>query len=281
MGGIAQLDTRGEGDRMDGTHREEGLGNAAEPRKGSASEEVRVEGLVEEDAFGFEPEGAEIPVDTDSDAPTSDDDLDPEADADAAEEQPMGGVRPAVAHAYGRRGFGKHAQPSRNADGVIPGLGVSPRTIALLCAVAVALSLLVSVVVSCSMQGAMQASLDAKYRDFESGMTEQFDAQKAEVAQLQERLGDDVQALATAQETSAEVEQAKAQLQSTVDDAKEWSKEGDGRWISDKTEDMLNNAIDVAERLIDETGVTDPQTYKQAEDSIQDIMDAVDEGRMW
>lgn len=201
-------------------------------------------------------------------------------------DDPVSAVRPAVSCNYRGRTSGKHAHAKGRSsilsfDGEIPGLGVSMRTLALLCAVAVALSLLVSVVVSCSMQGAMQASLDAKYRDFEVRMTEQFDEQKAQVSELQSSLGDDVAALTTARETSDEVEEAKADLQDAVDDASDWLESGDGSWVSQHTEDMMNNAIDVAERLISETGVTDPQTYKQAEDSIQDIIDAVDQGKMW
>lgn len=201
-------------------------------------------------------------------------------------DEPASTVRPAVSRNYRGQASGRHAHPASKPsllsfDGEIPGLGVSMRTLALLCAVAVALSLLVSIVVSCSMQGAMRASLDAQYRDFEARMTEQFDEQKAQVSQLQTSLGDDVAALTTAQETSAEIEEAKADLQDVVDEAKEWLEDGDGSWVSQQTEDMMNNAVDVAERLISETGVTDPQTYKQAEDTIQDIIEAVDNGQMW
>lgn len=218
-------------------------------------------------------------------------DNEPDSSEEADDEEELfaaraGSVRPAVRGGQ-RKTPGKHAQPSGGKasvfsfDGEIPGLGVSIRTVAVLAAVAAAVSLIVSMVVSCSVQGAAQSQVDRKYREFEASMTEQFEQQKAEVSELQSSLGDQVQEISTAQEVSAAVQEAKTGLQAVVDEANEWLEDGRGRRVSDDTEDMMRNAIDVAERLISETGVTDPQTYAQAEDTIQDIMEGVEDGRLW
>lgn len=252
-----------------------------DPLNGSFKQRTEEDEVVEE---AQEPEPA-----PDDDLAAEDDEPDStetEEDEDELFAARAGSVRPAVRSGQ-RKTPGKHAQPFGGKasvfdfDGEIPGLGVSMRTIAVLAAVAAAVSLIVSMIVSCSVQGAAQSQVDRKYREFEASMTEQFEQQKAEVSELQNSLGDQVQEISTAQEVSAAVQEAKTGLQAVVDEAKEWLEDGRGRRVSDDTEDMMRNAIDVAERLISETGVTDPQTYAQAEDTIQDIMEGVEDGRLW
>lgn len=252
-----------------------------DPLNGSFKQRTEEDEVVEE---AQEPELA-----PDDDLAVEDDEPDStetEDDEDELFAARAGSVRPAVSSGQ-RKTPGKHAQSSGGKasvfdfDGEIPGLGVSMRTIAVLAAVAAAVSLIVSMIVSCSVQGAAQSQVDRKYREFEASMTEQFEQQKAEVSELQNSLGDQVQEISTAQEVSAAVQEAKTGLQAVVDEAKEWLEDGRGRRVSDDTEDMMRNAIDVAERLISETGVTDPQTYAQAEDTIQDIMEGVEDGRLW
>lgn len=260
------------------------MGNSEkDPLNGVFKQKAEKDEVVED-----APEPASAPA-CDSDSAVGDGELDSLETEEEEEEHfaaRAGSVRPAVRGGQ-RKASGKHAHPSSGKasvfsfDGEIPGLGVSMRTVAMLAAVAAAVSLIVSMIVSCSVQGAAQSQVDRKYREFEANMTEQFEQQKAEVSEMQSSLGDQVQAISTAQEVSAAVQEAKTGLQAVVDEANEWLEDGRGRRVSDDTEDMMRNAIDVAERLISETGVTDPQTYEQAEDTIQDIMDGVEDGRLW
>ena len=50
---------------------------------------------------------------------------------------------------------------------------------------------------------------------------------------------------------------------------------------SSQTETMMRNALDAAQNLIDERGISDPQTYRDAAEAIDDIIDDVDKGALW
>lgn len=196
----------------------------------------------------------------------------------------QGSVRPAVARDSRKKPMGSHARPQTNTmsfDGEIAGLGVSMRTIALLVAVVVAVSLVVSLIVSYATLGAVQGSLSNQQREFQTALQEQFDQQKAEVSSMQDELKDQLDAVTTVQEDSEEVARAKQSLQEVVGEANAWLESGDGRWVSDRTEEQMEDAIETARRLIDESGISDAQIIQHAKTAIEDIIDGVDEGSLW
>jgi hypothetical protein len=69
------------------------------------------------------------------------------------------------------------------------------------------------------------------------------------------------------------VASAKAKLQEAVDSAKEWLESDAGQAMQVHVRLALQNAIDIASRLIEESGVADPQTYIDAADMITSIID--------
>lgn len=213
--------------------------------------------------------------------PSSDTESDDDADSFAAQ---RGSVRPAVARPLRRNPAGSHARPQDSApsfNGEIPGLGISMRTLALLVAVVVAVSLIVALIVAFATLGAVQGSLSAQQREFQTSMQEQFDQQKAEISSMQDELKEQVDALTTAQEDNADVAQAKQSLQEVIGEANAWLESGDGRWVSDRTEKQMKDAISTARRLIDESGISDAQIIQNAKSTIEDIIEGVDEGSLW
>ena len=69
------------------------------------------------------------------------------------------------------------------------------------------------------------------------------------------------------------VASAKAKLQEAVDSAKAWLESDAGQAMQVHVRLALQNAIDIASRLIEESGVADPQTYIDAADMITSIID--------
>lgn len=69
------------------------------------------------------------------------------------------------------------------------------------------------------------------------------------------------------------VASAKAKLQEAVDSAKEWLESDAGQAMQVHVRLALQNAIDIASRLIEESGIADPQTYIDAADMITSIID--------
>lgn len=69
------------------------------------------------------------------------------------------------------------------------------------------------------------------------------------------------------------VASAKAKLQEAVDSAKEWLESDAGQSMQTHVRLALQNAIDIASRLIEESGIADPQTYIDAADMITGIID--------
>lgn len=51
--------------------------------------------------------------------------------------------------------------------------------------------------------------------------------------------------------------------------------------MSEQTKATMNNALDVAQRLVEESGITDPQTYADAAESLSGIIDGVAQGTLY
>ena len=69
------------------------------------------------------------------------------------------------------------------------------------------------------------------------------------------------------------VASAKAQLQDAIDSAKAWLDSDAGQAMQGHVRLALQNAIDIASRLIEESGIADPQTYIDAANAITAIID--------
>ena len=69
------------------------------------------------------------------------------------------------------------------------------------------------------------------------------------------------------------VASAKAKLQEAIDSAKAWLDSDAGQSMQTHVRLALQNAIDIASRLIEESGIADPQTYIDAADMITGIID--------
>ena len=69
------------------------------------------------------------------------------------------------------------------------------------------------------------------------------------------------------------VASAKAQLQEAIDSAKAWLDSDAGQAMQGHVRLALQNAIDIASRLIEESGIADPQTYIDAANAITAIID--------
>lgn len=281
--------------RPDGIAVEDG-GEAVEPASASdaaqrADEESAEAGAAgEEEALSAEA-GAEAaggvvaagvagdPFDPDSEP----EDADPEdSEADSI---PLDG--PAFIPASHRRRSG--AQAPRHASyfeppvdgGGVAGLGVSIRTLALLAAVAAAVAVAASLVVSCGMQSMLQEGIAEQQRSFEAELMEEFEEQKAEIERMMGDLDDATAEASAAEEASSAVEAARGELQSALDEARQWLESGDGQWVSQQTKAMMESAVSVAEGLVEESGITDSQTYRTAASAIQDIIYQVEQGTLW
>ena len=84
-----------------------------------------------------------------------------------------------------------------------------------------------------------------------------------------------------AEEANADLTEAREDLRQTMADARAWLESGNGQWVGNQTETMMLNALDAAQNLIDEAGITDPQTYRDAAATIEDIIDGVKQGTLW
>lgn len=212
-------------------------------------------------------------------------DFEAESEGSEADSIPLDG--PAFIPASHRRRSG--AQAPRHAayfeppvdGGGVAGLGVSIRTLALLAAVAAAVAVAASLVVSCGMQSMLQEGIAEQQRSFEAELMEEFDEQKAEIERMMGDLDDASAEASAAEEASSAVEAARGELQSALDEARQWLESGDGQWVSQQTKAMMESAVSVAEGLVEESGITDSQTYRTAASAIQDIIYQVEQGTLW
>ncbi|HIS39548.1 MAG TPA: hypothetical protein IAC12_01685 [Candidatus Aphodovivens avistercoris] len=248
---------------------------------GAAGEEEALSAEAGAEAAG---DGAAAGVAGDPFDPDSEpEDADPEdSEADSI---PLDG--PAFIPASHRRRSG--AQAPRHASyfeppvdgGGVAGLGVSIRTLALLAAVAAAVAVAASLVVSCGMQSMLQEGIAEQQRSFEAELMEEFEEQKAEIERMMGDLDDATAEASAAEEASSAVEAARGELQSALDEARQWLESGDGQWVSQQTKAMMESAVSVAEGLVEESGITDSQTYRTAASAIQDIIYQVEQGTLW
>lgn len=226
------------------------------------------------------------PFDPDSELEDAElEDFEAESEGSEADSIPLDA--PAFIPASHRRRSG--AQAPRHAayfeppvdGGGVAGLGVSIRTLALLAAVAAAVAVAASLVVSCGMQSMLQEGIAEQQRSFEAELMEEFDEQKAEIERMMGDLDDASAEASAAEEASSAVEAARGELQSALDEARQWLESGDGQWVSQQTKAMMESAVSVAEGLVEESGITDSQTYRTAASVIQDIIYQVEQGTLW
>lgn len=195
-------------------------------------------------------------------------------------------VRPATVKGYGSFPSSRHLGSSHGfeapaAAGSPVVLGFSLRQVALIAAMAAAVAVVASLVVSCAAVGYLESTMDSRWSAYKQQMTDSFDEQAAQVSRLTDEYRQTVEDAQAAQETSDAVEQAKEDLRQTVADARAWLESGNGSWVSTQTKTSMNNAISMAQSLIAESGITDPQTYEDAADAINDIIDGVKKGTLY
>lgn len=190
-------------------------------------------------------------------------------------------VRPASAKSYGppQRRSGAHVAASKASEPEVFGVGI--RAIALIAAIAAVVAVFASLAVSCGMQGMLQHSLDSNRHDLEAQIDERLASAESQVAKIIDEYNSAAEAASTAEEANADLAEAREDLRQTMADARAWLESGNGQWVGNQTETMMLNALDTAQNLIDETGITDPQTYRDAADAIEEIIDGVKQGTLW
>lgn len=190
-------------------------------------------------------------------------------------------VRPAATKSYGppSRRLGLHSESPQISEPTV--FGVSIRAIALIAAIAAAVSLFASVAVSCGMQSMLQHSIDSSRHDLESQIDERITAAESQIDKIIDEYNSAAEAASTAEEASSDLAEARESLRQTVADARAWLESGGGRWIGSQTKTMMLNALETAQNLIDESGISDPQTYQDAAGAIEDIIDDVEQGTLW
>ena len=159
--------------------------------------------------------------------------------------------------------------------------GVSIRAIALIAAIAAVVAVFASLAVSCGMQGMLQHSIDSNRHDLETRIDERLASAESQVSKIVDEYNSAAEAASTAEEANADLAEAREDLRQTMADARAWLESGNGQWVGNQTETMMLNALDAAQNLIDEAGITDPQTYRDAAATIEDIIDGVKQGTLW
>ena len=160
-------------------------------------------------------------------------------------------------------------------------LGMPIRQLAMVAAMAAAVSLVVSVAVSCAAMGMMESSLDSQWRTYKDQMTQEIDEEMAQLSRMTDDYKQAAEEASSSQEASEAVETAKESLRQAASDARAWLESGDGQWVSQQTKTTMQNALDVADRLVAESGITDPQTYADAADALSGIIDGVAQGTLY
>lgn len=236
----------------------------------------RKDATTPENDLGTEAEPAPV---VDGETGGGDAQPDPLPDAFAEPSRPT--VRPASAKSYGppQRRSGAHVAASKSSEPEVFGVGI--RAIALIAAIAAVVAVFASLAVSCGMQGMLQHSLDSNRNDLEAQIDERLASAESQVAKIIDEYNSAAEAASTAEEANADLAEAREDLRQTMADARAWLESGNGQWVGNQTETMMLNALDAAQNLIDETGITDPQTYRDAADAIEEIIDGVKQGTLW
>lgn len=215
------------------------------------------------------------------DGEAGDDGAQPDPLPDAFAESSRPTVRPASPKSYGppQRRSGAHMAASKVPEPEV--FGVSIRAIALIAAIAAVVAVFASLAVSCGMQGMLQHSIDSNRHDLETRIDERLASAESQVSKIVDEYNSAAEAASTAEEANADLAEAREDLRQAMADARAWLESGNGQWVGNQTETMMLNALDAAQNLIDETGITDPQTYRDAVASIEDIIDGVKQGTLW
>ena len=239
------------------------------------------DGLDKKDAVPEDGLGSEVEPDAVVDDEAGDD---PEGDEpEPLHDVPRPTVRPASARSYGppQRRTGAHASAHAAKQSEPTVFGVSIRAAALIAAVSAVISVVASLAVSCSMQGMLEGRIDRDRQDLQTQITQQLDEADARISSIVDEYNAAAEAADDAAETNEAVSEAREDLRQTMADARAWLESGAGQWVGNQTETLMNNALDAAQNLIDESGIADPQTYRDAAAAIEDVIDGVEKGTLW
>ena len=188
---------------------------------------------------------------------------------------------PMNGHPYGAQAPGVSPAPGGSGSRRPPHTYTTGQVIAFVLIVAV----LVAAVAGLIGSNAARDAAEKEYAQREAELTQQIQQLEQERDELR-ALYDQVVAsggvgtsAATSDGTTIEIDvdetvaSAKAKLQEAVDSAKAWLDSDAGQAMQAHVRLALQNAIDIASRLIEESGIADPQTYIDAADMITGIID--------
>lgn len=187
---------------------------------------------------------------------------------------------PMNGHPYGAQAPGVSPAPGGSGSRRPPHTYTTGQVIAFALIVAV----LVAAVAGLIGSNAARDAAEKEYAQREAELTQQIQQLEQERDELQTLYDQAVEsgganASAAADGTTIEIDvdetvaSAKAKLQEAVDSAKAWLDSDAGQAMQAHVRLALQNAIDIASRLIEESGVADPQTYIDAADMITSIID--------
>lgn len=188
---------------------------------------------------------------------------------------------PMNGHPYGAQAPGVSPAPGGSGSRRPPHTYTTGQVIAFVLIVAV----LVAAVAGLIGSNAARDAAEKEYAQREAELTQQIQQLEQERDELQALYDQSVASGDAGTSASASdgatieidvdetVASAKAKLQEAVDSAKEWLESDAGQAMQVHVRLALQNAIDIASRLIEESGVADPQTYIDAADMITSIID--------
>lgn len=199
---------------------------------------------------------------------------------DFGSQTPYGTV-PMNGHPYGVQAPGASPAPGGSGSRRPPHTYTTGQVIAFVLIVAV----LVAAVAGLIGSKAARDAAEKEYAQREAELTQQIQRLEQERDELQTLYNQAVESgganasAATSDGTTIEIDvdetvaSAKAKLQEAVDSAKAWLDSDAGQAMQAHVRLALQNAIDIASRLIEESGIADPQTYIDAADMITGIID--------
>lgn len=188
---------------------------------------------------------------------------------------------PMNGHPYGAQASGVSSAPGGSGSRRPPHTYTTGQVIAFALIVAV----LVAAVAGLIGSNAARDAAEKEYAQREAELTQQIQQLEQERDELQALYdqavasGDAGTSASASDGATIEIDvdetvaSAKAKLQEAVDSAKEWLESDAGQAMQVHVRLALQNAIDIASRLIEESGVADPQTYIDAADMITSIID--------
>ena len=198
---------------------------------------------------------------------------------DFGSQTPYGTV-PMNGHPYGVQAPGASPAPGGSGSRRPPHTYTTGQVAAFVWVVAV----LVAAVAGLIGSKAARDAAEKEYAQREAELTQQIQQLEQERDELQTLYNQAVEsgganASAASDGTTIEIDvgytvaSAKAKLQEAVDSAKAWLDSDAGQAMQAHVRLALQNAIDIASRLIEESGIADPQTYIDAANMITSIVD--------